>query len=291
MDKLKFAVIGGDRRAAYAAQLLIAQGRDVMVVGLELTGLCDAAHITSMEEATRDADIIILPMPLFASDGRLLCEYSSERLDARDVIARCKNTALLFAGRVNCETAAFARRCGRTLCDYFEREELQIKNAVPTAEGMAEILMRRLPVTLRGASVAVTGYGRTAQAACDILLALGAHVTVCARRPDALALAGSRGCTTVQISRLADRRLKFDALVNTIPVPIIDDTILRRLSRGCLLLDLASDSCIAAGADAAACGIEYERALSLPGKAAPKTAGAIIVETIFDILSERGFVL
>lgn len=288
MEKLKFAVVGGDRRAAYAAQGLIAKRYEVSVAALELSGLIDPPRLAGVGEALRDADVVLLPMPLVGADGRVFGEYSCDRPDPREVISKAKSGALLFAGRVSGEIAEYARRCGRELCDYLSREELQLKNAVPTAEGTIEILMRRLPVTLAGAQIAVIGYGRTAQSLCDALLGLGASVTVWARKPAALALAGTRGCAALPLSDFSERRRRYEAVVNTVPAPVLAEAELRRLPRGCLVLDIASERCIADEKAVSALGIEYERALSLPGKAAPKTAGRIIVETVFEILRERG---
>ena len=86
-----------------------------------------------------------------------------------------------------------ARQAGVELADYFARPELAVYNAIPTAEGCIGILLQQRTRTLWGAEVLVLGFGPVGQALAVRLSALGAGVTVCARRPEQRALAESLG--------------------------------------------------------------------------------------------------
>lgn len=79
----------------------------------------------------------------------------------------------------------------------------------------------------------------------------------------------------------------FDAVINTIPAPVLGADQLRCLPRGALILDLASRP---GGTDFAAArelGLRAEHALSLPARCAPETAGALVAHTVEVILQER----
>ena len=173
--------------------------------------------------------------------------------------------------------------------DYFESEALQQKNAVPTAEGAIEVLMREVPRTVNGLCVAVTGFGRVSRALVRLLLAMGARVTVAARKSEDLALARVWGCDTLKINgkeALFSLGKGFAAIFNTVPCCLFDEAVLSRLSSETLIIDLASAP---GGVDANAAGmlgIRVVWALSLPGKYAPITAGEIIAQTILAYLSE-----
>lgn len=65
-----------------------------------------------------------------------------------------------------------AEKRGLTIHDYFEREELAIHNAVPTAEGAIQLAMEETPITLYGSRCLVTGFGRVARALCRLLVAM-----------------------------------------------------------------------------------------------------------------------
>ena len=77
-----------------------------------------------------------------------------------------------------------------------------------------------------------------------------------------------------------------DIVFNTVPSLIFDKDLLMNTDRNTLIIDLSS----------APGGVDFEsahkfrldavRALSLPGKCAPKTAGEIIKTTVFNIIEE-----
>ena len=55
-------------------------------------------------------------------------------------------------------------------------------HAVPTAEGAIQIAMEELPITLHGAKTLVIGYGRLGKLLSHRLSAMGAKVSVAARK-------------------------------------------------------------------------------------------------------------
>ncbi len=283
-----FAVIGGDLRCAYVAQFLLKDRREVRTVGLELSGIVDVSCINTLDEALSVADYVILPLPLLDKDGNVLAKYTNTKLDIFTILKNAKREAVLYAGRIPGSVTAFATEHGKEMYDYYLREELQIKNAVPTAEGTVERLMEKIPTTIFGARILVTGFGRTAQALCLLLKAMGAAVTVAARKSEALAHAQSIGCNAMPLQRLAHEKLHFDAIVNTVPARVITDVVLDKVRPYCYIVDIASAP---GGIDfdyAARHGLLAESALSLPGQVAPKTAGKIIKETVCNMIGERG---
>ena len=178
--------------------------------------------------------------------------------------------------------------------DYFLREELQIKNAVPTAEGALALAMNELPITLSGAKAAIIGYGRIGKILAAKLKALNANVTVAARKTTDLALAESVGLDTLHLvidderNTLEALTSGYDVIFNTVPSWLLDEKIVNIMSHETLIIDLASAP---GGIDIHAAkerGLKVIWALSLPGKNSPYTAGKIIAQTIVQILTEEG---
>ena len=161
-------------------------------------------------------------------------------------------------------------------------------NAVPTAEGAIQIAMEELPITLHGARVLVIGYGRLGRALAPRLSALGARVSVAARKYAALAWAESFNWGTERIGQLAGWLCGYDLVVNTVPAPVLGEAELEELKPDCLVIDLASKPGGVDFAAAARLGRKVVWALSLPGKTAPVTAGRAIQTAIYNILSELG---
>ena len=59
------------------------------------------------------------------------------------------------------------------------------------------------------------------------------------------------------------------------------------MDKDSIIIDLASEPCGTDFSAAKELGITAEKALGLPGKFAPKTAGEILKETVLNILSEK----
>lgn len=279
-------LLGGDQRQVELARLLANDGHQVHTWALE-EGLPaeEPGDARQPPAGVAQADGVILPLP--AADGTALhSPLSPFHPTLRQVFDALVPGQLVLVGKADSELKALAQERGVRLLDYFAREELAVANAVPTAEGAIQIAMEQLPVTLHGTQVLVVGFGRIGQATALRLAALGAQVTVAARRWEALAWAQAVGCQGVLLSQLGEKPLPFHLVVNTVPALVLGRDVLRRLPSGCLILDLASKP---GGVDRAAAeglGLSVIHALSLPGKVAPVTAAAILQTTIYHMLQE-----
>lgn len=287
MAKMTFGVMGGDLRSAYAALYLTKQGYAVKTAGLEQANLLPA-QLHSGEREVLTADAVVLPLPLSDQGGALFAPFSEKTIDVCSLIEKSRGDGILFGGRIPQKLADHAAACGRLFLDYYAQETLQLRNAIPTAEGTLALLMAELPITVQGAQVAVTGFGRTAQALARLLKAVGACVTVFARKAQARTLAETMGLCALPFGALENRDVHFDALVNTVPAPLLTGEVLGQLNRECVLIDIASAPWGFDVGAAESLGFRALRAPALPGRAAPATAGEIIARTVLQMLEERG---
>ena len=247
----RFAVIGTDPRLAAAGRALARAG--FAVGGPEQTAL---------------ADYILLPLPLDES-----------RTPLAELLRAAKPGALALGGKLSAQARQIAAEAGVELVDYFAREELILCNAIPTAEGCIGILMAERTRTLWNSAILLAGFGPVGQALGVRLAALGAQVTVAARRPAQRALAESFSLRAVDLARLEQTAPAFDTVVNTIPAPVLTEAVLAALRPGSLIVDLASKP---GGTDFAAArrlGHRAIHALSLPTACAPETAGEALAWT------------
>lgn len=296
MKKISFAVLGGDSRQFSLIERLLDKGACVAAYGLPCEGVpSGAACYEDWRAAVSSADVVILPLPV-SPDGRVLHMPLSEGEEPprlRDVFDGIKKGTLLAGGRFSPALRELAQEFGYVPFDYAKSEMFEQRNAIPTAEGAIAILMEKMPCTVSGMSVAVTGYGRVGKALAHLLGAMGARVTVGARKPLVLAEAAAAGH---RIRRLGEEETVAElaqgnaVVFNTVPHWIFTEAVLKDIPRKTLLIDLASAP---GGIDAQAAkklGIPVIWALSLPGKYAPQSAGEIIADTVLAYMKEEGII-
>lgn len=281
-----FAVIGGDLRSAYLASALAADGYKVITTGFDSTDLPPCVTgCTNPAQAASLADFVVLPLPVTTDASTLNAPFSRVRITLEQVFNAVRPEQCLAGGSVSEVVREEAEKRGLTIHDYFEREELAIHNAVPTAEGAIQLAMEETPITLYGSRCLVTGFGRVARALCRLLVAMGAHVTVAARKFSDLAWAAIQGCETVELEQLNEAG-DFHVVFNTVPALLFDRERLSGMDRNTLLIDLASRP---GGVDftaAAEMQIKTIWALSLPGRVAPKSSGLFIKDTLLNMIKE-----
>ena len=286
MKKLIFSVLGGDARQCSLAERLMREGGEVCCYGLPREKMHKDINVfSSWQEALVDVDVVILPLPA-SPDGvrvHMPLAQGEEVPLLKEIFARIPTGTFLAGGRFSPCVKALAEEYGHVLFDYAESEEFKKQNALPTAEGAVQILMERMSRTVSGLSVAITGYGRVAKALARLLHAMGAHVTIGARKPMALAEAACEGYAILRLK--GDKSVMTlcegqAVIFNTVPHWLFNKEVLRTIPKETPLIDLASAP---GGIDvdaAGALGLSVIWALALPGKYAPVTAGEIIADTV-----------
>lgn len=267
--------LGGDARMACLARLIAADGYGVKT--WSLAGMPDAGKPSEVTSADR----LVLPVPL-AKDGRL----TGTNLSLDELWQRLNAQTPVYAGAVPAAERERAEALGLRVTDYFADEALAVRNAVPTAEGALAIAMERMDVTLRGAPCLVVGFGRIGKLLAHDLAALGAGVSVGARKAADLAWIEALGYRPLHTHALAGELGGFRAVFNTVPDMVLGEALLRELRRDCVLIELASRPGIDAEA-AGALGLDCVKAGGLPGKVAPETAALAIRNTLYRIWREE----
>ncbi|MGN0647893.1 MAG: dipicolinate synthase subunit DpsA [Oscillospiraceae bacterium] len=191
-QKQRLLVAGGDLRQIAAARRL-AEYHEVEVIGF------DVAHdlpTLPTGAAQGTLDHLILPMPV-TRDGVFLHMpmYSGSAVNLQSLLPLVKPGGMVMGGRWTEAEWQIVTQAGLRVADYSTREEFAVRNAVPTAEGALQLAMEELPVTIRGLHSVILGAGRISRVLQPMLRALGADVTVVARR-----------CSDIAWSKCAQRK-------------------------------------------------------------------------------------
>ncbi len=278
--------IGGDKRQLFCAKAFLNDGMKVTLGGFDVLNSDGDMEITTPLEAALCSEFIVLPLPC-VKGGKLNAPFSKSEIAIDDALVRAMSGKKIFCGMKERLLSVAPLLNKELVYDYSLREEFAVKNALSTAEGALEIAMREFEGTISSARVLVCGNGRIGKALSTMLKALNADVTVSARKKSDLAWIELNGCKAVATSFLLDES-PFDIIFNTVPALVFDSRLLSHIAKSAIVIDLAS---YPGGVDFEACSrlsILAIHALSLPGKAAPKTAGETIKETITNMLEEDG---
>ncbi|MDE7220860.1 MAG: dipicolinate synthase subunit DpsA [Oscillospiraceae bacterium] len=277
------SILGGDLRQVYLARLLLADGRDVMTWGLEQGGTPEGVSL----DRALEGDVLLLPLPV-CKQGRLYLPLTDTELEAERLWPRLRYDQVLLGGMIGDLGRRLMVDYGLTMLDYYDREETQVANAVPTVEGAIQLAMESTDRTVHGSRCLIIGYGRIGRLLADRLLGLGAEVTVSARKYGDLAWIQAWGCQSVRTDALTGQLDRFDLIFNTAPALILDSPRLREIREDCVIIDLASAPGGVDLEEARRLGRQTVSAPGLPGKAAPCTAAAVIRDSVYHILEERG---
>lgn len=141
------------------------------------------------------------------------------------------------------------------------------ENAAITADCAIKLAGPKLKAVWKGSSVLVIGWGRIGKHLCRMLKALGAQITVCARKESDRALASAFGYKVRTPDQLNGD--DYQVIFNTAPAPMMEQADLR----GCPLpIDLASSPGLR--------GIHVIWARGLPRIYAPISSGHLIADTL-----------
>ena len=280
---ISILIAGGDMRQIYCARRLSGD----MKIGL--AGFDDEFIPMDMLGSRADIsakgcyDCAVLPVvPLNGSD-MLSTPCSRTGLRPEYIRDMLRPGGLILAGKADDRLRRLFPE--NELLEYMSREELCLKNAVPTAEGAVQAALEELPVTLNGMRVLIVGMGRIGTALAAILKGFGADITAAVRNERGAAKARLAGIKSVYTDHI---RAEYGLVFNTVPGLVFGRDKLAEFGSRTLFIDLASKPGGMVPEAASELGLRVVWALGLPGKTAPVTAGEIIAETVSAVLAERG---
>lgn len=281
-----FLIIGGDNRQNFMADYFEHRGKTVSVYGVPETE--KRANVISLSNAVKEAEAIILPLPL-SKDGKRIFSIVPFKESIDDIAGETKSDQFIFGGMLNSSLFNKLSKKESKVFDYFRRDEVSILNSIPTVQGILKTIFDNVNYTVHSSKCAVFGYGKTGKVTASTLKSLGADVTVCVRKYSDIAIANANSINSCLINEFHAIASRYDILINTVPSVVIDKNILIKLNKNCLIIDVASAPYGTDFAFAEKLGIKALQCPSLPGKTAPKTAGEIIAVGIMNILKEEGY--
>ena len=262
---MRYAVIGGDVRFAHLVAMLNESGRDAVGFLQDRAG-GDTPALSELEKFS----CIISNWPMrWPLTGRECSEA-----EVMEHIA--PGSALLLCGPKFPEH----RRWDLQYVNLWEDEQLLRENAYLTAEAAVASAMRRTRLAMAGMRCAVIGYGRIGRSLAEILLNLGAKVTVISAREAKRVAAREAGAEAMALADIISALPGQDVIFSTPPATVIDNTALNHIDADAILIDLASPPY---GFDLEAARAHNLRACrepGLPGRYCPLSAARAIYSAV-----------
>lgn len=245
---MKTIIIGGDERFSCLARLL-------RQAGVEAEGFTGEATLA-------DAALVVANCP----PKSITLEALLRRMP--------KGAKLALCGPRHPEIGD-----GRVV-DLWADEALLWENAQLTAEGAVCAAMRASTRALRDMRCAVVGWGRVGRALTELLVGMGARVTVFSGSEAKRNRAVERGAEAVPTAMLPQALPGHRLIFNTAPAMVLDGAALESVDPDAMLIDLASAPY---GIDLNAAwrrSLRAWREPGLPGRHCPQSAAASILRAL-----------
>ncbi|MGM8212428.1 dipicolinate synthase subunit DpsA [Virgibacillus sp. W0430] len=285
---LNILLLGGDERYLYAVSKLSSTYKQLYLVGFdEIDQFDDAGKRVDLSEVDLSTmDTIILPVTGTTEDGIVSTTYSKKDITlTKEMITKTPEHCVIYTGVSNSYLDEITT--SRTLVRIFARDDIAIRNSIPTAEATLQLAIKHTKSTIHGAQICVLGFGRVGFTVARLFANVGANVTVAVRKQEHMARIDELGMNSVHINELPTIIKDTSIFINTVPHPVLNLEHIRKMKPDTIIIDLASAP---GGTDFEAAkshGINAMLSLGLPGKTAPKTAGTIIAETLDTLFQEQ----
>lgn len=193
-----------------------------------------------------------------------------------------------------------AKEVGYNVIDYFEDEKLQLRNALPSAEGALMVCMENTKKTIYGSSFGIIGYGRIGKILSHIIKQLGGKTTVFLRNQSVATEISKLGHDTFILKDTTDNQYnetfakklcELDVVFNTVPAKVIKKETIEKIKNKPTFIELASSPGGIDTESARTHSLPVIYAPSLPGRYAPESAGEYIGHTVCEILNPKGIIL
>lgn len=212
---------------------------------------------------------LLLDVPSFGPDGQLRMGG-----DAEKILRTLPKDVTIYGGNLNHPALA-----DYSVVDFLQDGDYLAQNAYITAECALDVALPYLPITLRSCPTLIVGWGRIGKCLGQLLKAIGAEVTVAARKETDRAMLRALGYPAADPAKLAGDLGTYRLIFNTAPELVLprEQTVYCR--EDCVIIELASRA-----------GIQHEDVITargLPGIHMPESSGRLIADTFLHYYEEE----
>lgn len=219
-----------------------------------------------------DVKHLLLDVPSFEAGGNLRLGGSVEKL-----LSKLPTDVIVYGGNLTHPALEKYR-----VVDFLKDNGYLAENAYITAECALDVALPYLTVTLRDCPTLIIGWGRIGKCLGQLLKAIGADVTIAARKETDRSMIRALGHHTADTAKLSDSLPHFRLIFNTAPELILNRAQMASCRPDCVKIELASKD-----------GMEDDDvviARGLPGVHMPESSGMLIAKTFLSYYNKEACV-
>lgn len=233
------------------------------------SGFLQQAGLPVIDYPSVSAKYLLLDVPSFAPNGQLRGGGFAERL-----LEQLSKDVIICGGNLNHPSLA-----GYQTVDFLQDPAYLAENAYITAECALDVALPYINITLRRCPALIIGWGRIGKCLGQLLRAIGADVTIAARKEADRAMIHALGYRTEDTAKLSDSLSRCRLIFNTAPEPVLSREQMQLCNENCVKIELASKN----GMD----GEDVIIARGLPGLHMPESSGKLIADTFLRLCYGR----
>lgn len=226
-----------------------------------------ASGVPVIDHPSPEVTHLLLDVPSFGPDGTLRGGGAVQQ-----VLAMLPPQITVVGGNLHHPSLT-----GYRLLDMLTDPYYVAENAAITADCALRVAAKEIPVVYADCPVLIIGWGRIGKCLGQMLKALGAKVTVGARKAADRAMLEALGYEAVDTGAMGNILSRFRVVFNTAPERILSEEEMTKCASA-VKVDLASRLVLS--------GNDVIWAKGLPGVYAPESSGKLIARTLLKYLRE-----
>ena len=251
MNAIRICCAGNTSALTFATQILTEQGFEITY------------------QPAPDITHLLLPVPSLETDGRI----RGGGIPAH-ILADLPEHITIIGGNIR-NLALY----GHSVIDFMHDAQYVAENAAITADCAIGVAREEMGQIWRKCPVLVIGWGRIGKCLASQLKALGADVTVAARKEADISILKALGYQAEDSLTFSRGIAHYRVIFNTVPAITLSKERCAECDPKCIKIELASQP-----------GIEDNNvisALGLPAKYAPESSGRLIADTFIRLLHRK----
>lgn len=226
-----------------------------------------ASGVPVIDHPSPEITHLLLDVPSFAPDGTLRGGGEVQQL-----LAMLPPTVMVAGGNLHHPALT-----GYRLLDMLTDPQYVAANAAITADCALRVAAKKMSIVYADCPVLIIGWGRIGKCLGQMLKALGAKVTIGARKASDRAMLTALGYEAVDTAAIGKGLPRFRVIFNTAPEAILSEEEMAQCAKA-VKIDLASKLVLP--------GDDVIWAKGLPGVYAPESSGELIAGTLRKHLKE-----